>query len=551
MLGIAAAVLTLSGAAAAQLVPGIGDDALVLPRGVLRFSVLGTLETAGERYTSAADGSPLSTRQPLGAAFDAAALGAAELDGIGPLQERLRALTGLPGLGLSLGSTTGRVDARRLSLPVRLELGLGRRLALSVMVPYVQTRVVAGIAIASAAGEANVGLNPTRGDGAGAGDAADLNRVIVDQFRAASAELAAQIASCAADPAASPACGALNANPQAALATDAAAQALADAVRDLYGVPENVGAVLVPLAGSAAAAAIAQRIDDFRAAYQMYGVDAVDAGVPRGAAPLTGVQLQQVLADEAFGLRSAPLADVSHYGIGDVEIGAKLLLFDSFGQDVRAAAEQRGFGVRTSVGALLRLGTGRREDPANLVDIGIGDGQHDIELRTAADVRLGGRFWTSLVARYGIQLADELSLRVPSVAGQLFVPADNLTPVARDLGDYLELEIAPRVAIGDFLSLGGQYVYRQKGEDRYTSAAGVTSALDPAILGLGTETFEHRAGFGVMLSTVSAYARGAVAMPLDVSYLHTRTVAGGGQLVNRAARDQVALRIYLSAFGRR
>jgi hypothetical protein len=521
-------------AAEAQPVLGIGENAVVLPRGVLRVGLGGELSLFDERYSSDAGGAALGTVVPFRGEL-AGTLGAGQLGLVGQLESRVRALTEQPGLTLALGELAPRATARRITVPLRLELGVGGRLQLSATVPYVQTRVVV---FPDVTPTGNVGLNPAIADA----ELAARTTALLSQFEAASGQLAAALAACGADPASSPACS----DPDAALSTDAAAQAFASALAALY-LPEAGGSPLVPVAGSDAAAAIAQRIADYRAAYVELGVTAIGEGTgPAHAAPPTASDVQRLLQEPAFGLGYAPFRSRSRYGIGDVEVGAKLMLLDGFGADPAiASAITPGVRLRAAMTALVRLGTATTDDPDDLVDIGIGDGQHDLELGVVGDLAIG-RAFVSAAARYGVQLADQVELRVPTAVGEALVPAAQRALVDRDLGDYLELELTPRMSIGEFISVGAQYRYRSKASDAYTLPG--TGAVDA--LATGTEAYEHRAGLGITLSTLSAWARGRIGAPMDVSYLHSRVVAGGGALTNRAARDEVAVRLYLGLFGR-
>lgn len=523
-----------SRSAAAQPVLGIGENAVVLPRGVLRVSLGGELDLFDRRYSNDPTGEPTGTLAPFRGEL-AGPLGAGAVGLVGQLEERLRGVTGATGLTLSLGGLDPRADARRISVPIRLELGVGSRLQLSAMVPYVQTRVVA---FPVATGSANVGLNPALEDPA----LAARTTTLLGQFASASEQLASALAGCAADPASSPACG----DPEQARATNLEAQAFAAAIGELY-VSSEGGALLVPVSGSDAAAAVAARIAAYREAYAALGITAIEAGGgPANAAPPTADDFQQLATDPAFGFGYAPIRSRSRYGIGDVELGARLLLVDGFGADAAQAVTGAGrVRYRATATALVRLATGATDDPDDLLDIGIGDGQHDVELGMVGDVAIG-RVFVSAAARYGLQLAGDMDVRV--AGDQLLIPAESRMRVSRDPGDYLELEVTPRYAFGELISIGAQYRYRGKGADSFDGLAddGAASVLERA-----SEAYEHRVGAGVTLSTLSAWARGRVGAPLEVSYLHSRTVSGGGALTNRSRRDEVVLRLYLGLFGSR
>ncbi|HEY0970281.1 MAG TPA: hypothetical protein VGE02_04810 [Gemmatimonadales bacterium] len=531
--GAALLVLTSSSPALGQPILGIGSDAVVLPRGVLRVSVGVEAGSFDERYSSDADGSASTTAVPfrteLARPLDAAGMGL-----VGDVEGRLRALTGATDLSLSLGALEPRARGQRMTMPVRLELGLGSRLQLSAMIPYVRTRVVAYPAVAEGA---SLGINPAFDDPALAARATEL----LTQFEAASARLETALAGCTANPLSSPAC----ADPEGARATDARARSFAAGLAGLY-LPDPEGSLLVPVAGTAPAAAVGAQIDALRAAYAELGVDVIAEGVrPANAAPPTLADYERVLADPSFVLNYGSLTSRSRYGVGDVEIGARLLLVDGFGEAAAAATTTRSPRLRATATALVRLGTGATDDPNDLLDVGIGDGQHDVELGLVSDLAIGRAFVT-VGARYGVQMSGDVDLRVPA-AGEVLPPAASLTTASRDPGDYLEVEVTPRWAFGRHIAIGAQYRYRSKGADTY----GGLDEVAAEALGRGTEAHEHRLGAGVTLSTLSDWARRGRGVPLEVSYLHSRTIGGAGMLTERESRDEVMVRVYVGLFGSR
>ncbi|MHB1225492.1 MAG: hypothetical protein ACYC2G_15800 [Gemmatimonadaceae bacterium] len=525
----------------AQRATGAGADAVVLPRGVLRVSVQGQLDAWGSRYESDVSGAPLTSSSPLGARFSSDDLGSARVGGLTQLETRLRALTGLDALQLSLGDVQLRAEARRSTIPVRLELGLGRRLQLSAMIPYVQTRVEMST-IANRTGErGNVGSNPALTDAA----AADANAALVNRLRASVDALDTALAGCTGG-AASPVC----ADQDAARATSASTAAFASELAAVYGLPDGGGEALVPRIGSEAAAAIGARIAALRSSYGAYGFQFIgEDAAPAGATqPVTGADLASTLG--AMGVPTP--GNAARYGIGDIEVGARLLLFDGFGGDIARATTPTGITARASIDGLVRLGTGKPSDPDRLLDVGTGDGQMDVEVGAVADLIFGRRFWASAAARYGVQLEGDQTVRVPSPGGESYVNDANRALVRRDPGDYMELELTPRVSLGEFVSLSASYRFRHRDADalELADAAPGAAPLPLDVLARSFEGDEHRLGLGLTVSTVAAYAAGRVNMPLDISYVHSRTVAGSGMATPKLTRDEVMLRIYLSVFGR-
>jgi hypothetical protein len=235
-------------------------------------------------------------------------------------------------------------------------------------------------------------------------------------------------------------------------------------------------------------------------------------------------------------------------------VGAKVLLLDTFGGAARARAHRQGFGMRVALGGLARLGTAQLERPDDIFDIGTGDAQPDLEGNGAIDLVLGRRFWGSVVGRYGVQLADEQSFRIPDVARNPFILKYREQTVSRDLGDYIEIEASPRFVYNDYLSFSANWLYRRKGEDKYSGTfttddpAGQPVTLDASVLGAGTDQTEQRVGGGASFSTLRAYDRGRSRLPLEIQLSHWQSISGTGYAPKQFT-TQVQVRYYTRIFG--
>jgi len=534
---------------------GTGEDAYVVPRGVVRIGVGGRLTSVEEVYATDADGNVSTTPTPLGAGLTLDALGAAQIPALRSVQAGLRSLTGLGDLSLSLGRTRGSASADVTTTPLTLDVGLAPRLALRVMAPYVVTRTSVSFDVPGGADGANVGFNPALV----AGGARDSNAALATQLRAAGEALGGAVAACDADPAGA-GCAALLSRRAEALALVGSSDAFAAGVAGIYGTGEGAAATFVPLEGDAAHLAVRARVGTLRDAYASFGVtDVIAIEGPAGArARASYGDVQGILTDPAYGLQVDSLTSlVERAHFGDVEVGAKLLLLDSFGSEARRLAAT-GVGFRASVTALLRLGTGQPALPDELLDLGRGDGQNDIEVQPAIDLVLGRRLWASVVGRYGIQQKDEQVVRIPERAGDTFVPRYARQLVERKLGNYYAVEVTPRFVLGDYFALAAQYAYAHKAEDEYTGTFVVDSAttgfgevtLDAATLGAGSERSEHRVGGGITYSTLGAVQRGRGRVPLEITYQYLRTARGSGGRLPRQATSQIELRLYTRLFGR-
>jgi len=78
---------------------------------------------------------------------------------------------------------------------------------------------------------------------------------------------------------------------------------------------------------------------------------------------LTVRDAQTILTNPAFGISSAPLASNSKLHVGDIDIGGKFSVFDSFGGSTEARMSPQGLNFRSAVGVTFRLPTARSNRP--------------------------------------------------------------------------------------------------------------------------------------------------------------------------------------------
>ncbi|HWL39017.1 MAG TPA: hypothetical protein VNO75_02170 [Gemmatimonadaceae bacterium] len=544
------AVSSLPAPAAAQRVLGIGDDALVLPRGVLRVRTLGQWTSFNERFGLNTPGRADGSLEPLGIDFALDTVGVREFPNLATLEAGLRLLTGDPNFGLTLGST--RLDLRGTvtAIPLVIEAGLTSRFSIGVQIPYVQTRNSASFLVNPLGREGNLGFNPALGLPA----AVAQNAAMFAQFSTAAATLQGSIDACRANPAASPSCPALLAQEANARALIASSTLFAGGVNQIYSTSP-----FVPIRSTAAQLAIEARVAAFRALYQSFGVNSIAASTTGPFASqntLTLADAQTILTDPDFGVAADPIRTVERSHVGDIDVGGKFLLLDTFGNTTAARMQPQGLNFRASVGGVVRLPTGQAESPNNFIDIGGGQGQTDLEGRVFADVLVGSRFWQSFVMRYNNQLADEQVMRITDLPNRNLAPLYRRQKVKRNLGNIFEFETTPRVVVNDFFSVSGHYVYRSKSEDKYEGTFVIPAAvtgfsdvtLNAATLNLETEQKEHRLGGGLSFSNLYSFDQKRARIPFEVTYLHWQTVKGQGN-VPKAFTDQIQLRLYARLFG--
>ncbi|MDQ8164988.1 MAG: hypothetical protein P3A28_04410 [Gemmatimonadota bacterium] len=532
---------------AAQGPRGAGIDARTPGPGALSIVVGASWMRSPEEYR---DG----VLRELGAKFTIDSLGTGTFQSLASVQADARIASGLPGFEASLGAL--RTHARRSfeTTPVTVEYGIGKRAAVSVMVPFVTSAVRVDAQVNSLRTEANIGVNPAIGTPSLIANNASL----LSQLDAATAYVNARVASCSANPAGA-GCAAFNANAAGARTLADASKAYAAAIGTLYGGRNGAtGALFVPLAGSAAQAAVAARLSGLKAQFAAFGAPGISATAPIGsAAPLTTGAFQSVLTDSSYGVMANPLGSVVRRGVGDIEVGGMLTVHDSYARATASGHWKARLWWRGAIGATVRLGTGALSDPAELIPVGTGDGQQDIELRSITDVGIGTRASVSLAVRYTQQASAEATLRIPDAAGDPFPEAFRTLTTTRSLGDEYAAELFPRWTASEALAIAGYYGVRRKGTDMLTGtasaadASGEIRALNAAVLTESGASTEHRFGAGMAYSTVAAWQRGQARWPIEVSITHYQTTRGSGSLVPKLAFDAVQLRWYWRPFGGR
>jgi hypothetical protein len=221
-----AIIAVFANPAGAQRVLGVGDDALVLPRGVFRFRTLGQWTWFNERYGKDTPGRPDGALEPLGVDFTLDTIGVRQFPNLAGLQAGLQQLTGNPTWYATLGNTVVALRDHVNAFPFVFEAGLTKRLSIGIQIPYVHTQTSAFFNVNSNSTNGNLGFNPALSVAA----AATQNAAMNTQFTTAANTLAGSLAACQANPAASPSCPGLLANQANAQALIANSRAFAEAL---------------------------------------------------------------------------------------------------------------------------------------------------------------------------------------------------------------------------------------------------------------------------------------------------------------------------------
>ena len=335
--------------ASAQRVLGVGDDALVLPRGCSGFGPLGS----GRRSTSATawtrPGRPNGALEPLGVDFTLDTIGVRQFPNLASLQAGLQSLTGNPNWYATLGNTQVTLRDHIAAFPFVLEAGLTKRFSLAIVIPYVQTHTSTFFNVNTSGIQGNLGFNPAAG---GIAAAVTQNTTMYTQFTTAANALEGSIAACQANPAASPSCPALLANQANATALIANSRAFAGGAVGPGLTWIYTTSPFVPIVGTDAQLAIEARVAAFKALYTSFlgaGNPITTNGPFASQNRLTLRDAQRILTESAFGIVADPLTSTGHSHIGDIDIGGKFSVYDSFGGSTEARMSPKGLNFRTAV----------------------------------------------------------------------------------------------------------------------------------------------------------------------------------------------------------
>lgn len=294
-------------------------------------------------------------------------------------------------------------------------------------------------------------------------------------------------------------------------------------------------AALVPLAGTAAGVQLLEHYQGLRSGFSSFGLSLPELSLSSEA--------DQGLLDA---LPGDPLAAVQRgFVVGEPEFGLRLQAYDGFRPD----PEGSGLQARTAVGVRARLPLRSGEAspfvrPADLLGVPPGDGQRDLEVSFYQDLRWGEMVTLDAVVRYGVQRADERSVRVRSPDRPL-APSSAERVVEFDPGDYLRLRLAPRLVLNRFLSVGGEYRLWSAGDDRYRV---LESGGDASALELETARTRHRVGLGAVYRPDPPEPGESGGDAPELGVLWQTALAGSGGEVPAANLFTFHLRIPIHAF---
>ena len=257
--------------------------------------------------------------------------------------------------------------------------------------------------------------------------------------------------------------------------------------------------------------------------------------------------------DTASAIHADSARTFDQSGLGDAAFWARFTWLGALAESQRIRIA--GLHVRSVVQARVRIGTGSPANPFAQFGIGTGTGQTAVELSSAWDVLAGRHFWASVVGRYGHSLPDTRTIRV-SPAGDPFSDVAGAVSTRRAPGNYITLEATPRLVLGDYFSVGAQYLYAHRGAGNFTGtlettdSSGAVVVVDASVLDAASALTVHRLGYGVVFSTIAAHVEGRGGVPVEVSLSRYQDLSVSGGRPKRTT-TVLGVRFRLSLWGGR
>ncbi|TFG50609.1 MAG: hypothetical protein E4H38_03265 [Gemmatimonadales bacterium] len=489
-------LLLVNAPLAAQLAP-VGA-----PRGVLRLEIRGTFESADRRLF---DG----TTEDYLADFGSNALGQDRLPFLASADSILGQIVSLPAFRMNLGREKARGQLTIGTATLGSSLGITSRITIFASVPLVTTRVQANLRLDSA--NADAGINPAHpfnGDPAGQQQAANF----FTSFTAALSTLDANIAN-----------GSYAGNPSLdslARATSAEAALLRDQLLAVTSDPALASEFLPPIS-STAGMTITGRVTTLQSTLSTLSVSGFVEAPVLADQRLTDPEFAGFVSNPNGRIAAFPIAETKLSRPGDMDVGATYTLLDHFDRPGTTG------GARLALTAQLRLPTGTRDNPDNLLDVGTGNGRYEAGVSAAGDLgkgRIGARFEAGYLMRF-----SSLRVRRVSAPSEPYPEAFRLTNVNYDAGDVITAGVSPFLRLARGLALVGSAEYWRTGADDVTYSDG-KSALPGISAGVMAQDSKRSAlAVGAGLSYVgrsggNCEARGKCGWPIEVD-LRVRTVA--------------------------
>lgn len=509
-------VLLLAAPLSAQLAP-VGA-----PKGALRFTIGGMFESADRRLF---DGN----QQDYLADFGSNALGSDRFPFLRAVDTVVAQAIGQPGYKVNLGGLKANGQLTVGTGIIGAAIGLTRKFTIFSNIPFVTMQVKARLQEDSLSGDA--GFNPAHPNLGNSTDQTIANKFFTD-FSTALDNLNAQIA------------GGSYSGAQLVLARSIAARGTR--IRDgLASITTDADASpFLPTATSPTGVALINTIRGLQDTLSTnLGVSSGFTDDPVLAASRLGQgDVTSFLSNPSGPIDALPLTGAKISRMGDMDVGAVYTLIDRFDRIGKTPG-----GFRFAVEGKLKLPTGLRDNPNNLLHIGTGNGRYELSLTGTAD--LGSGAWGARLNGGYTRKFESLRVRRVTAPDQPFPEFTRLTNLNYKAGDVLQLSAQPFLRLARNFALHGSAEYWREatGNATYYRASDSVPGIPASVL---VEDGGRRAvvvggGFSYVGRAVNECLPGnRCGFPIDASWTYTQVVAGSGGRVPQLWTTQIQIRWY-------
>ena len=270
---------------------------------------------------------------------------------------------------------------------------------------------------------------------------------------------------------------------------------------------------------------------------------AVAPGNPLGLAPLAVPGTRPLNINDINGVLTAngfkPLANVERSGFGDIEVGGRYQYYRS---DHLRAAFTGG----------VRLPTGKKDDPDDLIDQALGDGVWALLFQFQEDVLfgttgLGGRLgfpeqgtgFVNFNLEYDLRIPDKETLRVCPTSQPI---CSNRGRIKRDLGDIITAEFSPTVGLLKGVIFSGLYRYIYNMPDDFEDNG---TGFDVSVLERNSSEQRHEYKLALSFTTIPWVVEKKFPLPLVFAVTYRDRFAG-----DNSVNDSKFIGLNVTLYGR-
>lgn len=239
-----------------------------------------------------------------------------------------------------------------------------------------------------------------------------------------------------------------------------------------------------------------------------------------GVHPLNEVEFQRLLGSRALDLGYKPLESITNRGLADPTLG---LLWQAYNQNKSSLVLGLGY----------RFGIAEEDDPDNILNTQISNGNSAIRLRAEYLKDLGEGFDLYGKMEYGRELEDSVTKRIPK-EGELLPLLSSKESLTRHIGDYRTYNIGVGKSWSNYRVALNWYRV-DKDRDHYNSAKGT----DTSLLEKDSDSYSNQYRASLSWSGVESWRKGEIPFPLIVNLTYKDTYSAKNALDWRVISLQV------------